>query len=208
MLNQGNEWTFKSGRGKSVIGVTFASPELASTITEWRVLSKEKIGSDHKLIQMKMLVDKQHYEYNRDLSKVDWQKFRNILDKHNYNRVLPSEFYISELEERAAEWEALVKRALNEVAPIKRKKLKDPLERWWNDEAQKAYDEWQEARFKPNKLRRNIKQVSDLKKAFSKIRKFCKRKVKREFYTNCGTPMLISKLEKLLEVSLDIKSPL
>ena len=89
-----------------------------------------------------------------------------------------------------------MKKALNDVAPIKRKRLKDPLERWWNDETQKAYDDWQEARAKPNKSRSDIKKVSDLKRIFAKIRKFRKRKVKREFYTNCNTPKLISKLEK------------
>ena len=112
-INQSNEWTFHGGRGKSVIDVTFASADLASNITEWRVITNDTIHSDHKLIQMKLVINRPVYEYGRDLSKVNWQTFRNELNDVNFEQKLPKYFTISDLEESATDWERRVRKALD-----------------------------------------------------------------------------------------------
>ena len=92
-INQGNEWTLHGGRGKLIIDVTFASADLARNITEWRVITNDTIHSDHKLIQIKLLIDRPVYEYGRDLSKVNWQTFRNELNNKHCRSFLPFQIW-------------------------------------------------------------------------------------------------------------------
>ena len=71
-----------------------------------------------------------------------------------------------------------MRKALDGVAPIRKKRLKDPLERWWNDEVQAAHDLLQEARAVQNKTRADIKKVRKCRTEFNRIQRFMKRKVK------------------------------
>ena len=143
-----------------------------------------------------LTIDRPVYEYGRDLSKVNWQTFRNELNDINFEQTLPKSFTITDLEETATDWERRVRKALDRVAPIRKKRLKEPIERWWNDEVQAAHDLLQEARAVQNKTRADIKKVRRCRTEFNRIRRFRKRKVKREFYSSSNTPKLLSKLEK------------
>ena len=69
-LNRGDKHTF-SGRGKTMIDITFATPEVADNITHWQVTNETNF-SDHRLIAMNLKEDKPNIKYKRNFKNVDW----------------------------------------------------------------------------------------------------------------------------------------
>ena len=61
---------------------------------------------------------------------------------------------------------------------------------------QQKYDKYKKEKSRNLPTNLHGKKVSELKADFNCIRCFRKRLIKREFYTNCNTPKLLSKLDK------------
>ena len=86
-LNVGNEPTHVTtakedgGRGvKTVIDVSFCSPELAQCISDWRVHRSNIFDCDHRLIQMKVEMSNPIYHFTRCFKNTNWDKFRCIIN--------------------------------------------------------------------------------------------------------------------------------
>jgi hypothetical protein len=81
VLNEGNSPTFQTRQAATCIDITVATPALASLVTKWTV-QNEMHMFDHHLITMELLLrpDKLPLRKGRNLKKVDWDEFINLID--------------------------------------------------------------------------------------------------------------------------------
>ena len=195
--NVGNENTFIRGDSGTLIDLTFGSPDAISQLRDWRVHRQNIMDSDHRLIQMEITFGQANYEFSRDLSRVNWDLFRHKI-KSSVDSINPArEFNIIKLENTVNQLEHSILSVLNEMAPLKRRVVKERF-KWWTSELKALWDRREDIRLSgmDSPYKRSL--VNSLTKDFNKLKRFEKRKAERQFLSDCNTPLLMAKMNKIL----------
>lgn len=133
LLNKGNESTFSSPVGSSIIDITFTSSILEPFLKNWHI-SKIPSFSDHKYLIFQLHFDFTFGVKTRPLSKCDWTKFQNALEDYDRppffwsNLTIESEIYLL--------YEKITK-ALNLACPTITIKPKHQFT-WWTEELEES----------------------------------------------------------------------
>src|SRR5690606_38058049 len=78
VFNRGSEPTFVTSRYRTIIDLTFGSPEVANLISDWKV-SSEISGSDHRYITYLLNNVQPLTSSYRNPRKTDWGAFKDTL---------------------------------------------------------------------------------------------------------------------------------
>ncbi len=133
VMNEGNTATFENAISKTVIDVTITNrPE---TVINWEI-EDELIYSDHRKICFDIIGEiKAEEKSTRNLTNVDWYRFKSMLNKIEYTVV---ETWSKEtLNLAAEEWNKSVVSILDEIAPRKTIKISKKQVDWYNNELKK-----------------------------------------------------------------------
>jgi ribonuclease HI len=189
--NVGSTWTFEGGVCSSVIDVTYGTANISNQIYDWRVL-KEDMSSDHNLIAMSLNVGEQKYEYTRDLTRINWNKFRIRIEEEILNINLRRSFSLQELESATSGIELAIKKILDELAPVRKRILKDRVKFW----TPRLDDLWHLRK----ELRRRGENIlfKEVDRNFKRLKWFEERKAKRQRVSESNTPQLMAKLNKII----------
>ena len=198
-MNVGNEPTFYGGTGSAtLIDVTFGTPWAASQCRDWRVHKSNIMDSDHRLIQMSMTIDEPIYEYSRDMSRINWNRFRGEITRRlTGQEKLPLVFTIEEIESQTNLIQETIIEVLDLLAPVSRRRTRTRLP-WWTDELDELWrrrNELRSLRRTTKGQRRKIRQVTA---QFNKLQRFEKRKAERTKFSECNTPKLVAQLNKTI----------
>ena len=195
--NVGTENTFVRGNSGTVIDLTLGSPKAMAQLRNWRVHRENLMDSDHRLIEMEITFGEFIYEYSRDLSRVNWDEFKSNLDFKLKGKALGRNFSVLELEEAAELLQDSVKSILNFMAPVRRKVIKERF-KWWTGELDAIWKRREDLRLSGLNSQPKRSLYNKLTKDFNKLKRFEQRKSKRLFLSDCNTPALIAKMDKIL----------
>ena len=195
--NTGNENTFVRGDSGTLIDLTFGTPDAISQIRDWRVHRQNVMDSDHRLIQMAITFGQANYEFSRDLSRVNWDLFRHKIKNNLSDVELGENFTLIELEETVNKLEQRIIGVLDDLAPLKRRVAKERL-KWWTDELKALWERREEKRLSGTEQSYKRALINSLTKDFNKLKLFEKRKSERKFLSDCNTPLLMAKMNKIL----------
>ena len=195
--NIGNENTFIRGESGTLIDLTFGTPDAISQIRNWRVHRQNIMDSDHRLIQMEITFGEAAYEYSRDLSRVNWDLFRHKIKTNLKESKLGGYFNLLDLEDTVNSLEQTIMKILDELAPLKRRVVKERF-KWWTDELKALWDRREDIRLSGNDSPYKRTLLKALTKDFNKLKRFEKRKAERKFLSDCNTPLLMAKMNKIL----------
>ena len=195
--NVGNENTFIRGDSGTLIDVTFGTPDAISQISNWRVHRSNILDSDHRLIQMEIAFGRSVHEYSRDLTRVNWDLFRHKIKERVDGVNLNKSFTILELESTTNKLEKEVLTVLDELAPVRKRFIKERF-RWWTKELQALWDRREDIKKMGNPTPDKRTLLNKLTKDFNKLKRFEKRKAKRTFLSESNTPLLMAKMNKIL----------
>ena len=138
VMNVGNENTFVSGVGSSIIDVTVMNCSALEklNLSQWGV-STEATFSDHKYIFYSLGKYQPSEETFRNLKKANWEKFAEVLDEQPLAEI---KWDGSNIDDCASSLEKGILVAL-ELACPKKRAVQHPPNPWWNGELDKIRKE-------------------------------------------------------------------
>ena len=203
--NRGNDNTFETIRGKSIIDVTLTCINLSDHISNWRVNLNHQI-SDHKRLEFELKLKISYTIRCRNFEKVDWKLFRQLLDKSK--RTLSNNWTNDMLETEALELENDIGKALDVVCPIREVRITNNRQpKWWSGELDQLKSQMRNSyrKFQRSKSELDLDTFRSNRKEYKKAIKTSKKVTWRKFCSSIGNTTTLSKLIKLTKREKVIK---
>ena len=183
VINKGNEKTFVTKNGSSIIDVTICTYELINKVSNWFVDTNFQF-SDHRRIEFTLDFDFTIEVWSRCLRKGNWKKFQALL-RQSLPRLQPPVNWTRDfLDEMVINLNLKIRQALDIACPLRKVNIKGPSNSWWSNDLEilqrtvrKRHRDWCRNRTEQNyaifKRHRNeyIKAVKTAKK--ESWEKFC-----------------------------------
>jgi hypothetical protein len=130
-LNVGNTPTFDCNRGRTIIDISIASPEVAEMVDSWRVLD-DNFCSDHKCIEIVLNIEP-HIAFFRNYTNSDWNEFKRLITVDMEARQWPKLWSPEIIEGTLDQWYKSIQLAIERIAPLIKRKTKISVSWYTND---------------------------------------------------------------------------
>ena len=199
LVNQGNELTFVSAIGSSIIDLTLCSLQLINKINDWFV-EPEYQFSDHRKIVFTLDFDYTLEIWSRSLRKADWKFFRSILHKSLPRLQEPIFWERQTLDKKVDELVCKIQQALDRACPLRKIKVKGPTIQWWSADLEHLQRTVRRAHrtFCKSRTDENHVNFKILRKKYQKAVKVAKQEAWEYFCTSITDVKSLSKLSKSL----------
>ena len=195
LLNKGNEKTFISSIGSSIIDVSFCSPSILNKVHNWHVDPTYQF-SDHRRIIFELDFNHTVEVWGRNLKKVDWNKFRKHLKSSLPRLPYPMDWNKSTIDSSVDSLNKKIKASLDFACPEKKIKVSSKPISWWN--ADIAYLQLKTRRFHRAFLKNKSSQNHLKYKQTQKEFKMAVKQAKNEAWTFfCDSLQDVKSLSKL-----------
>jgi hypothetical protein len=195
-LNVGNTPTFDCNRGRTIIDISIASPEVSELTESWRVLD-ENFCSDHKCIEIKLNIEPQ-IAFFRNYTNTNWDDFRNFITVDMLARQWPQMWSPDTIEATLAQWYKSIQLATERVAPLIKRKTKISISWYTNDLRQE--------KIKLDKLNKRVKTGKAPQEEYNTARRRYKNNILKakhkswQIFTEAATDVKqAAKLEKIIQ---------
>ena len=190
-------YTYYRHNSKTIIDLTVVSAGLHDLVEDWEVNNRLG-GSDHRLIQFKLLITPRPLPPQRDFKKGSWKKFQQALDMLPYTE--STTFTVKKLDEEADKFNHRINTALDISHPLTNPKTKLPAFKWWDGEMDRASKRVKQAHNKWRKRRTaaNHNKLKSARKDYRKTMQRIKRKSWQLFIDGHANQSDVAKYNKLL----------
>ena len=184
-----------NGNRSTIIDLTLANGPARYLINDWGVLVEEPSLSDHRLIRYRIdTITSKESSVVRSLAKVNWEKYKNHLEKHDIKYILQEE----DLDMRALILQEDLVEALNVFAPKKARSHKHN-KTWWSELLKQKRKILRNVQRKKNTHTRVADKYRQLKKEYSHELARAKKQSWKDFCSKAESARDISKIIQILE---------
>ncbi|CAB4045864.1 Hypothetical predicted protein, partial [Paramuricea clavata] len=197
VLNCGDEPTFQTLNGSSIIDVTMVNEEALVNLNlqEWQVDLTESL-SDHKYLTFKFGSFIPNMEQRRNFRKANWEKFSEIVDKGIRESQLLEKDVITCLDYSILQ--EVINKGLDVVSPLRTPSGKKPC-RWWNNELSDLRVQLSKVGDKRRYSEEHHDRYKALRALYRKKIKEAKRESWRSFCTAARSAKDVSTLVKIIQ---------
>ena len=130
IANRGNEKTFVSSRGSSIIDITLTTNSIASVVKGWEV-NKEYQFSDHRRLEYSIEFCATREIWTQNLKTANWEKFR-ILLQTSPKPSPPFQWTRRVLDEEVLWLQRKIQKCLEVACPHRKVKINRKPVKWWS----------------------------------------------------------------------------
>ena len=195
--NKGNDYTFETVRGKSIIDITLSCMGLSSYISNWRVNNDHQM-SDHKRLEFVLKLKVSDKIAIRNFDRADWKLFKQILGKTR--RSFSDQWNKNKLENETLVLERDITKALDIACPVKEVNISNSRQpKWWSRKLDQLKTQMRNSYRKYRRTRNelDLDTFRSNRREYKKEIKYNKRATWRNFCSSIGNSLTLSKLIKI-----------